>query len=84
MIGFAEVCQIWPLPYLVPLTLQMLYTTFGKIGPVVPEKMFRTTHDGGRQPKQTALDFSPNDEQELSTAEHWPRFITLEAVLSDP
>ena len=32
---------------------------------------------------RTALEFSPNDEQTLSSAEHWPRFITLEAVLSD-
>ena len=32
---------------------------------------------------QTALDISPNDEQTLIPAEHWPRFITLEALLSD-
>ena len=32
---------------------------------------------------QTALDFSPNDKQTFSPAEHWPRFITLEAVLTD-
>ena len=32
---------------------------------------------------QTALDLSPNDDQTLSPAEHWPRFITLEAVISD-
>ena len=31
---------------------------------------------------QTAIDFSPNDEQTLSPAEHWPPFITLE-VQSD-
>ena len=32
---------------------------------------------------QTALDSSPNDEQTFIPAEHWPRFITQEAVLSD-
>ena len=32
---------------------------------------------------RTALEFAPNDEQTLSSAEHWPLFITLEAVLSD-
>ena len=31
---------------------------------------------------QTAIDFSQNDEQTLSPAEHWPPFITLE-VQSD-
>ena len=31
----------------------------------------------------TALDLSLNDKETLSPAEHWPRFITLEAVLSD-
>ena len=44
MISFAEGGQIWPSPILFLtfsslLTLQMLYTKFGKIGPVVPEKM---------------------------------------------
>ena len=36
-----------------------------------------------RRPYLTALNFSPDDEQTLSPDEHWPRFITLEAVLSD-
>ena len=31
----------------------------------------------------TALDLSSNDEQTVSLAEHWPRFITLERVPSD-
>ena len=61
----------------------LLLALRGGRGARIPNINFSTMASSKKSSYQTALDISPNDEQTFSPAEHWPRFITLEAVLSD-